>query len=101
MLLSAVFVTVGLQCGLQLRSNSGLLRGVVGYPFPLSCLIGDWPLGFAFYYAVKVGIVQYMILKLICSLLAMILETFGVYGEGKFTGDRAASVSFRSESLFG
>jgi hypothetical protein len=25
-----------------------------------------------------------MILKMICALLAMILETFGVYGEGKF-----------------
>lgn len=27
-----------------------------------------------------------MILKMICALLAMILESFGVYGEGKFDG---------------
>lgn len=90
--------------------------GVVEHPFPLNCFIRDWDLGPAFYYAVKVGIVQYvctlfklklyffksfffefqpclvvsdiivfqMILKLICALLAMILQSFGVYGEGKF-----------------
>lgn len=34
--------------------------GVVEHPFPLNCLIGDWPLGSAFYHAVKVGIVQYV-----------------------------------------
>ncbi|CAB4319686.1 unnamed protein product [Prunus armeniaca] len=72
-----------------LDSSTPLLKdayayGVVEHPFPLNCLIGDWPLGPTFYHAVKVGIVQYMILKLICAFLAMILETFGVYGEGTF-----------------
>ncbi|KAL6218107.1 PREDICTED: transmembrane protein 184 homolog DDB_G0279555 [Fragaria vesca subsp. vesca] len=70
-------------------SSSPLLKeeyayGVVEHPFPLNCFIRDWDLGPAFYHAVKVGIVQYMILKLICALLAMILQSFGVYGEGKF-----------------
>lgn len=58
--------------------------GVVEHPFPLNCIIRYWYLGADFYNAVKVGIVQYMILKMICALLAMILETFGVYGEGTF-----------------
>ncbi|KAM7507857.1 hypothetical protein LguiA_018310 [Lonicera macranthoides] len=58
--------------------------GVVEHPFPLNCLLKDWHLGPDFYQAVKIGIVQYMILKLICALLAMIFEFFGVYGEGKF-----------------
>ena len=90
--------------------------GVVEHPFPLNCFLTDWYLGPKFYYAVKIGIVQYvcvyiseklsldhllllkfyslpvlmkasffqMILKMICALLAMILESFGVYGEGKF-----------------
>ncbi|KAH7568008.1 hypothetical protein JRO89_XS07G0213300 [Xanthoceras sorbifolium] len=58
--------------------------GVVEHPFPLSCFLRDWYLGSGFYHAVKIGIVQYMILKMICALLAMILQTFGVYGEGKF-----------------
>ncbi|KAJ4831821.1 hypothetical protein Tsubulata_010192 [Turnera subulata] len=58
--------------------------GVVEHPFPLNFFLRDWNLGRDFYHAVKIGIVQYMILKMICALLAMILEAFGVYGEGKF-----------------
>lgn len=58
--------------------------GVVEHPFPLNCFLRDWYLGPEFYQAVKIGIVQYMILKMICALLAMILQSFGVYGEGKF-----------------
>ncbi|KAG5250750.1 protein LAZ [Salix suchowensis] len=58
--------------------------GVVEHPFPLNCFLRDWNLGADFYHAVKIGIVQYMILKLICALLAMTLQAFGVYGEGKF-----------------
>ncbi|KAH9757443.1 protein LAZ1 [Citrus sinensis] len=66
---------------------------VVEHPCPLNCILRDWRLGPEFYNAVKIGIVQYvvnftftlqMILKMICALLAMILQTFGVYGEGKF-----------------
>ncbi|XP_014522367.1 protein LAZ1 homolog 1 [Vigna radiata var. radiata] len=58
--------------------------GVVEHPFPLNCFLRDWYLGSDFYQSVKIGIVQYMILKTICALLAMILQSFGVYGEGKF-----------------
>ncbi|GJS38995.1 protein LAZ1 homolog 2 [Tanacetum coccineum] len=32
----------------------------------------------------KFGLVQYMILKVLCSFLEMILELFGVYGDGEF-----------------
>ncbi|XP_010999814.1 PREDICTED: transmembrane protein 184 homolog DDB_G0279555-like isoform X2 [Populus euphratica] len=72
-----------------ITSSSPLLEesyayGVVEHPFPLNCFLRDWNLGADFYHAVKIGIVQYMILKLICALLAMILQAFGVYGEGKF-----------------
>ncbi|KAK4387372.1 protein LAZ11 [Sesamum angolense] len=58
--------------------------GVVEHPFPLNCFLRDWKLGSDFYQAVKIGIVQYMILKMICALLAMLFEFLGVYGEGKF-----------------
>ncbi|KAL2232278.1 protein LAZ1 homolog 1-like [Sesamum indicum] len=58
--------------------------GVVEHPFPLNCFLRDWELGSDFYQAVKIGIVQYMLLKMICALLAMIFESLGVYGEGKF-----------------
>lgn len=58
--------------------------GVVEHPFPLNCCLQQWSLGPDFYQAVKIGIVQYMILKMICALLAMVFQLFGIYGEGKF-----------------
>ncbi|GAA0153377.1 transporter [Lithospermum erythrorhizon] len=58
--------------------------GIVEHPFPLNCCLGAWELGSHFYQAVKIGIVQYMILKMICALLAIVFESIGVYGEGKF-----------------
>ncbi|KAH6789145.1 organic solute transporter ostalpha protein [Perilla frutescens var. frutescens] len=58
--------------------------GVVEHPFPLNCFLRDWKLGSDFYQGVKIGIVQYMLLKMICALLAMLFQSLGVYGEGKF-----------------
>lgn len=58
--------------------------GIIRHPFPLNLLLKHWYPGPDFYYAVKIGIVQYMILKTICALLSIILELLGVYGEGKF-----------------
>ncbi|KAL1543700.1 protein LAZ1 1-like [Salvia divinorum] len=58
--------------------------GIVQHPFPLNCFLRDWKLGSEFYQAVKIGVVQYMTLKMICALLAVIFESWGVYGEGKF-----------------
>ncbi|KAK9110414.1 hypothetical protein Sjap_018474 [Stephania japonica] len=58
--------------------------GVIRHPFPLNCCLRHWYLGPDFYHAVKIGIVQYMILKMICALLAIVCQFFGVYGEGKF-----------------
>ncbi|XP_062211233.1 protein LAZ1 homolog 1-like isoform X2 [Phragmites australis] len=58
--------------------------GIVKHPFPLSCFMQNWYLGPDFYHAVKIGIVQYMILKPICAVLAIFLEFLGIYGERKF-----------------
>ncbi|KAJ0987492.1 hypothetical protein J5N97_005848 [Dioscorea zingiberensis] len=41
-------------------------------------------LGEDLYTIEKFGIVQYMILKTLCAFLALILEIFGVYGDGEF-----------------
>lgn len=73
----------------QIESDIPLLEasysdGAIRHPFPLNCLLRQWYLGPDFYHAVKIGIVQYMILKMICALLAIVFEFFGVYGEGKF-----------------
>ncbi|KAJ1694427.1 hypothetical protein LUZ63_011125 [Rhynchospora breviuscula] len=58
--------------------------GVVKHPFPLNCIMRSWYLGSDFYHAVKIGIVQYMILKPICAVLSILLQLVGLYGEGKF-----------------
>ncbi|KAG1331189.1 hypothetical protein COCNU_02G011570 [Cocos nucifera] len=73
----------------QISSSSPLfeleyLDGAVRHPFPLNCFLKHWHLGSDFYDAVKTGIVQYMILKTICALLAILLEFIGAYGGGKF-----------------
>lgn len=41
-------------------------------------------LGKDLYVIVKFGLVQYMILKTLCAFLALLLEIFGVYGDGEF-----------------
>ncbi|XP_057816309.1 protein LAZ1 isoform X3 [Cryptomeria japonica] len=59
-------------------------KGCVKHPFPLKYFFKPWKLGQWFFQVVKFGIVQYMIIKTFCALLAVVLETFGVYCEGEF-----------------
>ncbi|TVU07538.1 hypothetical protein EJB05_40898, partial [Eragrostis curvula] len=56
----------------------------VNHPFPMNYLLNPWPLGEWFYLIIKFGLVQYMIIKSVCAILAVILESFGVYCEGEF-----------------
>ncbi|GLT85988.1 hypothetical protein SLE2022_041520 [Rubroshorea leprosula] len=58
--------------------------GTVKHPFPMNYVLKPWKLGQWFYQVIKIGIVQYMIIKLLTALLALILEAFGVYCEGEF-----------------
>ncbi|XP_078441217.1 organic solute transporter ostalpha protein (DUF300) [Wolffia australiana] len=78
-----------MESQIEISSNTPLLEaayvnGVVEHPFPLNWFLKDWYLGPHLYQSVKIGIVQYMILKTVCALIAIILELIGVYGEGKF-----------------
>ncbi|KAH9298338.1 hypothetical protein KI387_030020, partial [Taxus chinensis] len=59
-------------------------KGCVKHPFPLNYFFKPWKLGQWFFQVVKFGIVQYMIIKTFCALLAVVLETLGVYCEGEF-----------------
>ncbi|CAM0908614.1 unnamed protein product [Alopecurus aequalis] len=56
----------------------------VHHPFPMNYMFNPWPIGEWFYFIVKFGLVQYMIIKTICAILAVILQSFGVYCEGEF-----------------
>ncbi|XP_028797869.1 protein LAZ1 isoform X1 [Neltuma alba] len=59
-------------------------KGTIKHPFPLNYFLKPWKLGRWFYQIVKFGIVQYMIIKSLSAIIAVILEAFGVYCEGEF-----------------
>ncbi|XP_021678985.2 protein LAZ1 isoform X2 [Hevea brasiliensis] len=73
----------------RLRSKTPLLessheKGIVKHPFPMNYILKPWKLGHWFYQIVKFGIVQYMLIKSLSAILAVVLEAFGVYCEGEF-----------------
>eukprot|EP00850_Spirogloea_muscicola_P000395 SM000001S04797 [mRNA] locus=s1:2298545:2301906:- [translate_table: standard] len=53
------------------------------HPLLLKFLVEPWSLGSHFYQKVKFGIVQYMIVKLLFALLALLLDAFGLYRDGE------------------
>ncbi|KAJ6897284.1 protein LAZ1 [Populus alba x Populus x berolinensis] len=59
-------------------------RGIIKHPFPMNYIFKPWKLGQWFYQVVKFGIVQYMLIKSLTAVLAVLLEAFGVYCEGDF-----------------
>ncbi|XP_056169981.1 protein LAZ1 isoform X2 [Syzygium oleosum] len=59
-------------------------HGIVKHPFPMNYFMKPWKLGQWFYQIIKIGIVQYMIIKALSAVLAVILEAFGVYCDGEF-----------------
>ncbi|XP_073105788.1 protein LAZ1 isoform X2 [Elaeis guineensis] len=59
-------------------------KGVIKHPFPMNYILSPWKLGQWFYQLIKIGIVQYMIIKTVTAILAVVLEAFNVYCEGEF-----------------
>ncbi|KAF8013195.1 hypothetical protein BT93_I1159 [Corymbia citriodora subsp. variegata] len=59
-------------------------HGIVKHPFPMNYFMKPWKLGQWFYQVIKIGIIQYMIIKALSAVLAVILEAFGVYCDGEF-----------------
>ncbi|MFQ6619594.1 hypothetical protein Gotur_000500 [Gossypium turneri] len=59
-------------------------KGTIKHSFPMKYVLKPWKLGRWFYQVVKFCIVQYMIIKILTALLAVILEAFGMYCEGEF-----------------
>ncbi|KAF8083094.1 hypothetical protein N665_0792s0022 [Sinapis alba] len=62
-------------------------KATIKHPFPMNLFLKPWRLSHWFYQVVKFGIVQYMIIKSLTALTALILEAFGVYCEGEFKWD--------------
>ncbi|KAI3728746.1 hypothetical protein L6452_17388 [Arctium lappa] len=59
-------------------------KGIINHIFPMNLFLEPWQLGQRVYQIMKAGIVQYMIIKAVTAVLAVILEAFGVYCEGDF-----------------
>ncbi|XP_074276684.1 protein LAZ1 [Silene latifolia] len=59
-------------------------KGVVKHHFPMSLFLKPWVLGQWFYQVIKIGIVQYMIIKALTAITAVILESHDVYCDGDF-----------------
>nr|KAJ0214183.1 hypothetical protein LSAT_V11C400184370 [Lactuca sativa] len=59
-------------------------HGTFKHVFPMSLFLKPWKLGQRVYQIIKIGIVQYMIIKAFTAVLAVILEAFDVYCEGEF-----------------
>ncbi|GAA0156551.1 hypothetical protein Leryth_010086 [Lithospermum erythrorhizon] len=59
-------------------------KGIINHPFPMKYFLKPWKLGGWLYQVIKFGIVQYMIIKALTAILAVILEPFDAYCEGDF-----------------
>ncbi|XP_018624541.1 protein LAZ1 isoform X2 [Nicotiana tabacum] len=64
--------------------DHGSEKGVVKHLFPMNYFLKPWKLGQWVYQVIKFGIVQYMIIKALTAISAVILEAFDVYCEGDF-----------------
>ncbi|XP_042063317.1 protein LAZ1-like isoform X1 [Salvia splendens] len=67
-----------------LLDDHGHERGIVKHPFPLNYILKPWKLDQWVYQVMRIGIVQYMIIKAFTAISAVILEAFDVYCEGDF-----------------
>ncbi|KAL1567659.1 Protein laz1 [Salvia divinorum] len=67
-----------------LLDDHGHERGIVRHPFPMNYILKPWKLGQWVFQVIKFGIVQYMIIKALTAISAVILEAFDVYCEGDF-----------------
>ncbi|KAG0453312.1 hypothetical protein HPP92_025976 [Vanilla planifolia] len=73
-------------------SNQPLLhrlsqKGIIKHHFPMNYFLKPWRLGEWFYQIIKIGIVQYMIIKTVTAILAVFLEAFNAYCDGEFKWD--------------
>lgn len=59
-------------------------KGTIKHVFPMNLFLKPWKIGGWVYHVIKIGIVQYMMIKSLTSILAVVLEDFGVYCEGDF-----------------
>jgi hypothetical protein len=69
----------------KVREDPTLARHLGNHPFPLSLVIDRWELGIEFMLQCKHGVLQYVVVKTIATILTYICQSVGVYGEGQFS----------------
>lgn len=57
--------------------------------WPLSYILHDWQLGMEFMLQCKHGVLQYVVVKTVATVLTYMFELLGCYGEGEFQWNRA------------
>jgi hypothetical protein len=75
--------------GKQILADMMRAQPQVEHTAPCSCWMQNWPMGPAFLQYTSVGILQYVPIKLLCSLVAFISGLAGCYGAGTFETDVA------------
>jgi hypothetical protein len=59
------------------------------HPLPFSLVIKPWEMGMEFMLQCKHGALQYVVMKLLATILTYLCQSVGVYGEGEFSWTRA------------
>lgn len=73
----------------EMESNESLFGHThIGHIFPLCCL-KPWPLGSDLIHFCKHGILQYTVMRPCTTIISLICEVCGVYGDGEFRADAA------------
>ena len=55
------------------------------HTFPLSLVLKNWDLGLEFMLQCKHGVLQYVVMKAIATVLTFIFQSLDIYGEGEFS----------------
>lgn len=58
------------------------------HPWPMNLILSPWLMGHELLSKCKVGVLQYVVLKNLSALLTFVLESCGVYDEGRIRFDR-------------
>ncbi|GAB4823802.1 hypothetical protein N2152v2_010848 [Parachlorella kessleri] len=64
-------------------------KGQVEHLWPANYLLQPWAMGEDFFWETKKGVLAYVIARPLMTLVSVVCNLFGVYGDGEFRGDRA------------
>jgi hypothetical protein len=66
------------------RDDPAAAAHLGSHTFPLNFVLEPWDVGVEFMLQCKHGVLQYVVVKAIASVLTFVFQSMGVYGEGQF-----------------